>query len=480
MKKYLIIFLTTLLITSCAEQINRTPVDTLIQETAFQNVDDIEAGLIGVYGRRLPSGAVRSIDFVNQLSHNAIFTDNVKIGTDNGGQALSLLNLQLDSSTNSFGIWFSQYNTANDVNRILQAAESIEPESPEEQVRLNNLLAQSYLIRAYAHLELLLYYSEDIESPASAGVPYQSEVSVNAEPERITTGETTQLILDDITTAESLFSDDFDDVFRVNPDFAKFLRTRLALYTGDMPGVISNSNSLIAKFPLANQAQYTAMFNGDTDQTEVIYSYDNVAGANLQNAAGQFIFTGTGGNFIDMSNELFGILQAESDNNNDIRFEVNVNQNGDLDGGELGINKYPPGSGQFINDYKAARISEVYLMRAEAFAKQSQFQAAADAVQAVRNARRDASDNASAYASLTEAITDIKFERRLELCFEGHRYNDIRRYRNILSQGLSRNPDDCVGSIPCGINVNDQRWVFPIPIQELNGNSNMVQNTQWQ
>ena len=471
MKKYLIIFLTALLITSCAEQINRTPVDTLIQDTAFQNVDDIESGLIGIY---------TGLNFTNQVRHNAIFTDNVKIGTDNGGQALSLLNLQLDSSTNSFGIWSSQYNTANDVNRIIQAAESIVPESSQDQVRLNNLLAQCYLIRANNHIELLLYYSGNIEDPSSAGVPYQSEVSTNAEPERITTGETTQLILDDIATAESLFSDDFDEVFRVNPDYAKFLKTRLALYTDDMPGVISNSNSLIAKFPLANQAQYTSMFNGDTDQTEVIYSYDNVAGANFENMAGQFIFTGTGGNFIDMSNELFGILQAESDSNNDIRFEVNVNQEGDLDGGELGINKYPPGSGQFINDYKAARISEVYLMRAEAFAKQSQFQAAADAVQAVRNARRDTSGSADAYGSLIEAITDIKFERRLELCFEGHRYNDIRRYRNILSQGLSRNSDDCVGSIPCGINVNDQRWVFPIPIQELNGNANMVQNTQWQ
>ncbi|QTY26903.1 RagB/SusD family nutrient uptake outer membrane protein [Flavobacterium sp. CS20] len=178
MKKYLVIFVTALLISSCAEQINRTPVDALISTTAFQTVDDIEAGVVGVY---------TSLNFTNQVRHNAIFTDNVKIGTDNGGQALSLLNLQLDSQTNSFGIWSAQYNTANDVNRIIEEAELIEVEGSEEQERLDNLLAQCYLIRAYAHLEVLLYYSENIEDPSSAGVPYQSEVSVDAEPARLTT-----------------------------------------------------------------------------------------------------------------------------------------------------------------------------------------------------------------------------------------------------------------------------------------------------
>ena len=469
MKKYLTIFLTTILLSSCAEQINRRPVDQLLADNAFETVDDIESGLIGVY---------TGLNFTNQVRHNAIFTDNVKIGTDNGGQSLSLLNLQLDSQTNSFGIWISQYNTANDVNRILLASETIEFDE-EDQDRLNNILAQLYTIRAYAHLELLLYYSANISNPESLGVPYQTEVTLDGQPERLTTGETTQLILDDLATADSLFGEDFEDVFRVNPDYVDFLRTRLALYTEDWPSVIANSNDLIAKYPLADQAQYTAMFNGDTDQTEVIYSYDNVSGANLENMARQFIFTGTGGNFIDMSFELLSILQSDED---DVRLEINVNPESNIDGGEIGINKYPAGAGQFINDYKAARISEVYLMRAEAFARQAspQFQAAADAVQAIRDARKGTNNVIQPYTSLTQAIADIKFERRIELCFEGHRYIDIKRYRNILNQGLDRLPADCEGSIPCSINVSDQRWVFPIPIQELNGNSNMLQNPQWQ
>jgi hypothetical protein len=328
-------------------------------------------------------------------------------------------------------------------------------------------------------MEVLLYYGEDFGTPSSLGVPYQDFVSTDAEPARLTTGETIAKINDDIDLALSLFNDsNDDDVFRVNPDYALFLRTRLALYSGDWSSVITQSNTLITDYPLADQSQYQAMFAGDLDQTEVIFSYDNVQGGNFNNIASEFRFGG-GGNFISMSNELYNILATEQANNNDIRLSVNFDPASDLTIiNQKGINKFPIGGGA-INDFKTARTSEVYLMRAEAFARQSQFQNAADALWAVRNARRGAAETPSAYTSLIDAITDIKFERRLELCYEGHRYLDINRFRNILNEGMTRDADDCPGSIPCNISVNDRKWTFPIPLQELNGNPNMVQNEEW-
>ena len=181
-----------------------------------------------------------------------------------------------------------------------------------------------------------------------------------------------------------------------------------------------------------------------------------------------------------MSNELYNILFAEETNNGDIRLAVNFDPSSDLSiPNQKGINKFPQGASGFINDFKVARISEVYLMRAEAYARLSQFQDAADAVQAVRNARRNTSDDALAYSSLFNAIEDIKYERRIELCYEGHRYVDIKRYRSVLNVGMNRDPEDCPGSIPCGWQVSAREWTFPIPLQEMNGNPNMVQNAQW-
>lgn len=469
MKKYFLIITLATLLTSCEDQLNRVPIDSLIDATAYANVDDVSAGVVGVY---------TGIDYTNQADLNAMFTDNVQLGDDSGGQKVASLNLQLDPQINSFAIWSSQYNTANDVNRVLDAASNLTV-SAADQPRLDNLLAQLYLIRAFAHMEVMLYYGEDFEDSSALGVPYQDFLSTTAEPPRLTTGEVIEKIALDITTAESLFNGGFDDIFRANPDYAKFLRTRLALYSGDWAGVISSSNALIADYPLADQAQYRDMFAGDLDQTEVIFSYDNRAGANFNNISGEFRFGG-GGNFISMSNELHGILENEFNVNNDVRFEVNVDPNNDPNiFNQKGINKFPLGASGFINDFKTARISEVYLMRAEAFARQSQFAEAAEALQAVRNARRGTSDASTAYASLFDAISDIRFERRLELCYEGHRYIDLKRFRNILNEGMSRDPSDCAGSVPCNLSVNDRRWTFPIPLQELNGNSNMVQNQDW-
>jgi len=478
MKKYFLILTLATFLFSCEDNLDRIPVDELIDATAFENVDDIAAGVNAVYDDGRGFRQTGGWDFTNQADLNAILTDNTQLGDDNGGQKVATFNLQLDPQINSVAIWAAQYNTANDVNRVLEAAASITVPA-EEQGRLDNLLAQLYLIRASAHMEIMLYYAEDFEDPSSLGIPYQDFVSTVAEPARLTTGEVIQLIRQDINTAEALFNDGFNDIFRANPDYAKFLKTRLALYSGDWAGVITNSNDLIAKYPLADQAQYQAMFAGDLDQTEVIFSYDNAVGANYNNITAEFRFGG-GGNFISMSNELYNILLAEETNNNDVRLSVNFDPASDLDiPNQKGINKYPQGASGFVNDVKVARISEVYLMRAEAFARQSQFQEAANAVQAVRNARRGSSDDALAYSSLFNAIEDIKFERRLELCFEGHRYVDIKRYRNILNIGMNRDASDCPGSIPCGLQVTDRRWTFPIPLEELNGNANMVQNSNW-
>ena len=136
MKKYFLLLTLATFLFSCEDQLDRVPVDTLIDSTAYANVDDIAAGVVGVY---------TGIDYTNQADLNAIFTDNTQIGDDNGGQKVATFNIQLDPQINSAAIWQSQYNTANDVNRILDAAENITLEDG-EQGRLDNLLAQLYLI----------------------------------------------------------------------------------------------------------------------------------------------------------------------------------------------------------------------------------------------------------------------------------------------------------------------------------------------
>jgi hypothetical protein len=78
-----------------------------------------------------------------------------------------------------------------------------------------------------------------------------------------------------------------------------------------------------------------------------------------------------------------------------------------------------------------------------------------------------------------QALEDaIQFERRVELCFEGHRFFDLKRRGESVER--SDNGDIIDGSgTPAEVQTlaaGDFRFQFPIPVAEINANPNMVQN----
>lgn len=457
MKKYFLIPILSslLLIVSCSDQLERYPFDSLVESTAFQNVSDLEAGLRGALG---------GLNSDNVVAFNAIFTDNCKLGIDNGGQQLDLLNQILNPDTGDQGLWANRYNVINRINRVLLAAETISPELGEESV-YNNIIGQLKALRGYLHSELLFYYGLDVTNSDALGVVYQNFVATDGSRERNTTGEVLSLIQEDFNSAKNLMTS--TDINFPTADFIDFQNARIALFTEDYNTAVSLATSLIAKYSLATPSQYIAMFAGDADVTEVIWKYDNVQGAN-NSVAGNFIFTGTGGNFIEMSNGLF-----DSFDTTDVRYQVNVAPDSDPFGpnNTIGIYKYPPNQDAlYINDYKAMRIAEMYLLRAEANARLLQFDQAAADVQTIRTTRNSPVVT-QVYSNENQAITDIMAERRVELAFEGHRYLDLKR----AGFGINRDSRDCPGGIPCTVPSSDARFIFPLPTEEINGNPNITQ-----
>lgn len=461
MKKYLkIVFLSSVLtLVSCGDQLERFPIDSLVDATAFQTVTDMENGLRGALG---------GLNVDNVVQFNTAFTDNGVIGGDSGGQADGILRQILNPDGGDVGLWVDRYNVLNRINRVLLAAESITPEA-NEQALYNNTVGRLLALRAYIHSELLIYYGFNLQQADALAIVYQNSVTTDAEAERNTTAEVLAFIDEDFTSAKALMTD--TDINYPNDDFVDFQRARNALWAGDYGTAITLATSLIGKYPLADAAQYAAMFSEDADTREVIWKYDNVQGNN-NNIAGNFKFTATtqDNNFISMSRGLFDLLDPA-----DVRYNVLISPDGngsDFSEEDYGINKYPPNADtQFINDLKAMRISEMYLLRAEAYARQSQFPNARADVDAIRTIRNSPFTTPTNYATVVQALTDIKLERRIELAFEAHRYLDIKRMRDALNVGIERDPRDCGGATPCNLAVTSERWIFPIPVSELNGNS---------
>jgi hypothetical protein len=103
------------------------------------------------------------------------------------------------------------------------------------------------------------------------------------------------------------------------------------------------------------------------------------------------------------------------------------------------------------------RNEELLLLRAEAnLAAGNNAAALADI-----NTVRTLSGGLAALASLgTDPIGTLLYERRFSLLWEGHRWNDMRRYGR-----LNQLPLDCVGS-NCGGTVHFVAKVMPVPKQE--------------
>ncbi|WP_442265475.1 RagB/SusD family nutrient uptake outer membrane protein [Tenacibaculum sp. ZS6-P6] len=439
---------------SCDEQLDILPNDSLLPETAFQNVTDLQNGLNAAYSQYDNSS----------ITLNSIFTDNTKVGVDNGGQQLNLHGLVMNPNTGiAQTIWITRYRMINYASRVIQAFPTVDKAGQE--TAANHILGQARALRAFAHFELFQYFTPDYLDPNGLSVPAVDFVVTTENLTRNTVSEVLQAIQADLTAASGLLDATQTDNRFVTADFITALRARIALFTGEYTTALSLANQLIAKYPLADQAQYRAMFL-DQDNTEVIFKAARIQG----DARPGFIwhFSG-GGPFIEMSNSFFNQLDPA-----DIRYSTNLNV-ADSDPGANShlINKYPGTALEFLADVKVFRVSEMHLIKAEAEARAGNYAASQMTIKGLRDARFGSNTTQPTYVNLNDALDFIFNERRIELAYEGHRWFDLGR----LGKGLNRASEDCASlDNACTLTPADQRFTLPIPASEINANPNLVQN----
>ncbi len=172
-------------------------------------------------------------------------------------------------------------------------------------------------------------------------------------------------------------------------------------------------------------------------------------------------------------------------NYGDIRYSVNVHPTSIIDykystsadprsTDRITFRKYPgtAANGLLVNDIKICRLSEMYLIKAEALVATGDLPGAAAAVKAVRDARANSSrpQPLPVYANATEGYKDVLKERRIEFMAEGFRFIDLKRLGGIANEGILRDPVDCAVNGACSLPVTDYRFALPIPTAESNPN----------
>jgi hypothetical protein len=477
-------------IVSCNDAIEIDQPGRLGAENAFQSVSDLRAGLLGAYN---------FLDTTNEIGFTAAMTDEAFRGRDNGGQNSDEQNFNINSSNGYVdNIWESYYGAIKMATSIIAAAPTINDAS-ENQVEYDNVLGQAHAIRAFAHFQILTYFSPDYtDDSALAGILVNTPTAdiFEARP-RSTNGEFYTQINDDLTAAEDLISTS-EGVTFMGLDFATALRARMAAYRGQYAVADGYAASLLANYQIANQAQYTAMYD-DADLTEVIFNLERAIGDpyDRQGTAGGgwagslFGFidaTISGGPFMEMSRSVFNLL----DGTTDVRLSRNLNvaeslidptyttNSNFLNDDVLLVFKYPGGGVQpLLNDLKVFRASEMLIIRAEAAADAGDLTGAATYLKVLRDARYGSSQALQILGSQTEAFGAILDERRLEFLYEGHRWVDLKRLGDRGNRFLDRDPKECENLSACSLTNSDYRFTLPIPVDEISANNAVVQNSNY-
>ncbi|KGO84758.1 hypothetical protein Q765_19815 [Flavobacterium rivuli WB 3.3-2 = DSM 21788] len=478
------------LFSACNDAIDIIQPSELTPEVAFETVEDLRLGLNGVY-----SGAGGE----NIILFTSLFTDEVKLGRANGGQGTNgELAFQLNAASGDPGsIWLSNYTLINYANRLIAGAANVTP-TEAEQDEYNDIIAQCRVLRAWAHFQLLTFFSEDMTNDNALGVIAVDFVpTTDQQLARNTNAEVYALINSDFAFADEnliRFTNRSTNRTAVSIDFVNALRSRMALYRGRYEEANTNLDALITAYPLTQRGAVTAadgtyrgdyfgMFkNTNLPAQETIFKLERTIGGlgNFYQYWASVNSTTTGSPFYEVSTALFNTVNTATDGRRSVIVDVSAAPSYTI----RPVGKYTDGNEQLnlLGDVQIFRGSELRFIKAEILANAGDLQGAMDYVNLVRRARNNSTRTgtvgvlplpSNGAVGVWKAILD---ERRAELAFEGFRYTDLRRLGAKANATVDRAPADCAFNDACTLPIDDHRWIMPIPLEELQANRNIQQN----
>lgn len=489
--KYITFALLILSTQSCSDFLEQEPGTQTSIDELLQDKKGVLTALKGLY---------TSIEENMRGERFAVYADlqggNLKItpfDTTNKGQIVLPTALQKvysfedQSDESDFKTFYdASYSIINQANLILEYTPNLNDATDAEK---NQIKAEVLTIRAYAHFMLSLIYGQNYSFTPDAshiGIVYNTR-SIKGGiqyPKRETVANTYNFIIEDLKTALGNYADksvsEGPAYSYFNKNNAKALLARVYLYKKDWQNAYDTANDVIANsgISLMNATNLVSEWEKtDLPVSEILLEFSaprDASGTTSSSIAAYFgystspppLFTisDTGRKYV-ASNDLFNLYET-----NDLRKKLFLPlQLSTLIAGNQIMMPYNFTKKYHDNPgYVAFRLSELYLIRAEAAAETNKPDVAMADVNTIR-----ARANASLLTNATNIKENILLERRKELCFEGHLLFDLVRNQ----RGVSRN-DGCISNV-CGLNYPSPKFILPIPLFNINLNSNLKQNESY-
>ena len=312
-----------------------------------------------------------------------------------------------DESTSTFN-WRRYYQVIYEANYTLESRNNITNGS---QTEINQLIGESYMLRAYMHFLLVNLFGEPYTAVADPYSVKAIPLKLNTESEdvlsRNSLGEVFDMIISDINEAEKYMNVESWATglhYRFNTVSVDALRSRVYLYMGKYEESLTASKKVLEK--RSELSDLSVELPNDFNSAEIIVALEQTMTAAYFRAG-------------KVNTELWRLYNSGDQRRSKYYRQVTASN----------IQIQKGGSNQYSCSF---RTGEIYLNAAEAALETEGADVAREYLFKLLENRYTAAYFAQREPLISEMneeelLSEILTERRRELAFEGHRWFDLRR-----------------------------------------------------
>lgn len=425
------------------------PPTQLTTNTVFQEYATATAAMTDIYSKLRDRGLLAGNGSGMNVALGAYADELDYYGGTANGTNFFYNNTVLATDATVQGWWSDSYNQIYAANAVYEGAKSA---TKLTQNQKDLLTGEALFVRALLHSYLVNIFGD---------IPYitTTNYQLNQVASKKTVSQVYEAIIKDLKEAQLLLPTNYTGSQRIRPNHwtATALLAKMLLYTGNYSEAISTATQLIDQSAIFTlETNLDNVFLKESQET-IWHLIPQVEGRNTDEGA-TLIFNAGPPTFVALRNDLVNSFET-----GDLRKNHWIKAITNGTSVWYHANKYKQRNRTATTSEYAVvlRLSEQYLIRAEAKAQWSDLEGARQDLNIIRNRAGLANTLAN---SKTELLDAILKERKVELFTESaHRFFDLKR-SVLLNASL--------GSTKPGWNPTDE--TLPLPESEILLNPNLL------
>jgi starch-binding outer membrane protein, SusD/RagB family len=361
-------------------------------------------------------------------------------------------------------MWRQYYGIIRSCNFAIEKANEFKSQN---ESKANSIIGQALAVRAMVHFTLCNMFAQAYNFTSDAshlGIPYIVSSDLETKVTRQTVFEVYQLMIDDLRKSINILSSTLPVVDKriMNHVAAKALLARISLFKEDYMFAKDLSRQVLEQVPLLKSSDYPSKLYTDMD-TEALFWMPPGSTTGTKPTPGYFagfigFFASTnGGLFYCATKDIASLLTENSDDKRRTWVKDTL--------GNWQIRKFPqstigPASvPEFNYNQSLFRSSEMCLTAAESYAKINMEDSARFYIDLIRQRANPSLPNL--VANGPALLDTIYKERRKEMCFDGLRMWDLKRWKYGVQRG------DVFGGAPTVMPYPSNKAIAAIPLTDV-------------